>query len=85
VDNDCDGEIDEGFDQDGDGVSDCVDNCPTVSNPGQEDCDGDGTGDVCEADTDGDGIPDDCDTETCDGVDNDGDGQVDEVAGRSCR
>ncbi|MFH4966026.1 gliding motility-associated C-terminal domain-containing protein, partial [Gaetbulibacter sp. M235] len=35
---------------------------PAISNPGQEDCDSDGIGDVCETDTDGDGIPDDCET-----------------------
>ena len=29
-------------------------------------------------DTDGDGIPDGCDVEECDGVDNDGDGEIDE-------
>jgi hypothetical protein len=35
-------------DTDGDGVSNYDDNCPTVANPGQEDVDGDGFGDVCE-------------------------------------
>jgi CSLREA domain-containing protein len=54
-------------DTDGDGVGDDVDNCPAVSNPGQEDADGDGDGDACDncpslanpdqadADSDGDG------------------------------
>lgn len=35
-------------DQDGDGVPDTLDNCPTVANPDQTDADGDGTGDACE-------------------------------------
>jgi len=35
-------------DTDGDGVSDDVDNCLSVSNPGQEDIDADGQGDVCD-------------------------------------
>ncbi len=35
-------------DTDGDGIVDSADNCPTVANPGQEDADNDGTGDVCE-------------------------------------
>ena len=51
----------EGGDSDGDSICDNSDNCPDVSNPGQEDCDSDGTGDVCETNSDNDGIPDDCD------------------------
>ncbi|MCH9001504.1 MAG: thrombospondin type 3 repeat-containing protein, partial [Planctomycetes bacterium] len=40
-----------GGDPDGDGIDNlCGDNCPDDSNPGQEDCDGDGEGDACEAD-----------------------------------
>lgn len=36
-------------DTDNDGYSDIVDNCPTMSNPSQEDSDGNGTGDICES------------------------------------
>ena len=45
-------------DMDGDGVNNGADNCPGVANPGQEDADSDGKGDVCDGseDTDGDGI-----------------------------
>lgn len=65
-DNDCDGNTDEGFDQDGDGIADCFDNCPDDANPGQEDADCDGVGDACDlcdggddsVDENGDGLPD---------------------------
>ena len=60
-DNNCDGAVDEGFDQDGDGIVDCSDNCPTTSNPGQEDSDIDGQGDVCDV----------CPNDPDDDIDND--------------
>ena len=50
---------------------DIDDNCPIDANADQEDCDGDGEGDVCElidgtqGDEDGDGIPDDCEDLDC--------------------
>ena len=49
-------------DQDGDGVSDIVDNCPYVANADQADTNDDGIGDACEdgplSDVDTDGIAD---------------------------
>lgn len=47
-----------GEDTDRDGRLDFVDNCPRVDNANQRDADGDGAGDVCDADDDGDGVPD---------------------------
>jgi hypothetical protein len=45
-------------DTDGDGVLDGADNCPNVSNPLQQNNDGDGQGDACDADDDNDGLSD---------------------------
>ncbi|MFH1216755.1 MAG: MopE-related protein [Pseudomonadota bacterium] len=73
LDNDCDGAVDDGVtnlcgtcgptpDSDGDGVVDCLDNCLSVVNPGQADCDHDNIGDLCDTnspcsnDSDLDGI-----------------------------
>src|SRR4029434_1988638 len=53
-------------DSDGDGIPDAQDNCPTLANPSQADCDDDGIGDACAIaagapDCNLNGVPDSCD------------------------
>ncbi len=70
VDDNCNGETDEGFptgpdgkpdcgvrieDEDNDFIPDATDNCPAVPNPAQVDTDADTQGDACDTDDDGDG------------------------------
>ncbi len=43
-------------DQDGDGVPDDADNCPSLANKSQANYDGDSAGDACDPDADGDGL-----------------------------
>ena len=52
------------MDQDGDGVNDSTDNCPTTANRDQLDTDGDGQGNACDSDDDGDGLTDRNEIET---------------------
>ena len=44
--------VGSGTDTDGDGVDDNCDNCSAVANPGQEDTDADGFGNICDGDFD---------------------------------
>jgi hypothetical protein len=53
-----------GIDRDLDTRLDGLDNCPAAANLGQQDFDGDASGDVCDADDDGDGLLDTVETGT---------------------
>jgi hypothetical protein len=57
-------------DTDADGVRDSIDNCDSMPNPGQEDADSDGIGDVCD---DTPNPPEICEN----GIDDDNDGLTD--------
>jgi hypothetical protein len=70
------------IDVDGDTVPDWLDNCPQDANAGQQDGDGDGSGDACDpVDGDADGIPDASDNcpkvSNADQANGDGDGAGD--------
>jgi len=70
-------------DSDGDGIPDSLDNCPSIANPGQEDCDRDGEGDACElaagtqTDCNANGVPDECELSSGAGSDCNGNGVLD--------
>jgi hypothetical protein len=54
-------EVTQQVDEDADGVTDVIDNCPSVPNQAQEDLDTDGLGDACDPDDDGDSVSDETD------------------------
>lgn len=67
------------IDSDRDGVPNATDNCPSVANPSQFDCNGDGVGDACELDAqdcNANGRHDRCDLDDI-LLDANGDGHID--------
>ncbi|MEI6024876.1 MAG: SUMF1/EgtB/PvdO family nonheme iron enzyme [Phycisphaerales bacterium] len=70
-------------DTDGDGVLDEIDNCISIANPNQADCNGDGIGDACElsggsaTDHNSNGIPDSCDITANSALDRNNNGILD--------
>ena len=52
--------VDPSGDPDDDGIPNATDNCPSVANPTQADCDGNGVGDACDTDCNANGVPDSC-------------------------
>ncbi len=62
-------------DADGDGVANVCDNCPTTANPTQSNQDGDHLGDACDCNPTIPLLPDDT---TCNGIDDDCNGAVDD-------
>ena len=70
-------------DTDGDGVLDEIDNCISIANPNQADCNGDGIGDTCElsggstTDHNSNGIPDSCDITANPALDHNNNGILD--------
>ncbi len=66
-------------DNDGDGVGDLCDNCPTTANPDQLDCNNNGIGEACETFTDcnSNSLPDSCDIASGTSADADSNGVPD--------
>jgi len=54
--NSCGAPVPQPGDNDGDGVGDAADNCPSNSNPTQRNTDGDAFGDACDSDKDNDTV-----------------------------